>query len=90
VTQQNAAMVEESTAASHSLAAEAKELARLVGQFNIGRPAAPKVIAASPRKALPKSRMAERLSERKVIALPSGAGAERAAMSNAAEDWDEF
>ena len=36
VTQQNAAMVEEATAASHSLAQEANELGRLVGQFRIG------------------------------------------------------
>jgi methyl-accepting chemotaxis protein len=35
-TQQNAAMVEESTAASHGLAGEAEELARLVGRFSIG------------------------------------------------------
>lgn len=35
-TQQNAAMVEQSTAASHSLAKEADELSRLVGQFAIG------------------------------------------------------
>jgi methyl-accepting chemotaxis protein len=37
LTQQNAAMVEESTAASHSLAGEAEELARLVGRFRIGQ-----------------------------------------------------
>ena len=36
VTQKNAAMVEKSTAACHSLAGEAAELARLVGQFQIG------------------------------------------------------
>jgi len=36
VTQQNAAMVEQATAASHSLAGEAEELARLVGQFRTG------------------------------------------------------
>jgi methyl-accepting chemotaxis protein len=35
VTQQNAAMVEQSTAASHGLAGEAQELARLVGQFQL-------------------------------------------------------
>ncbi|HVK81799.1 MAG TPA: methyl-accepting chemotaxis protein, partial [Verrucomicrobiae bacterium] len=35
-TQQNAAMVEESTAASHALAHEARELANLVAKFNIG------------------------------------------------------
>jgi methyl-accepting chemotaxis protein len=36
VTRQNAAMVEQSTAASHHLAEEAAELTRLVGQFRIG------------------------------------------------------
>ncbi len=36
VTQQNAAMVEQSTAASHALAREAADLARLLGGFDIG------------------------------------------------------
>lgn len=35
-TQQNAAMVEETTAASHSLARESAELVRLVSQFKVG------------------------------------------------------
>lgn len=35
-TQQNAAMVEETTAASHSLAREAEQLFELLGQFNVG------------------------------------------------------
>jgi methyl-accepting chemotaxis protein len=39
VTQQNAAMVEQATASSHSLAQEADELARLFGQFRIGETA---------------------------------------------------
>ena len=39
VTQQNAAMVEQATAASHGLSGEAQELARLVGQFRIGQSA---------------------------------------------------
>jgi hypothetical protein len=43
VTQQNAAMVEQSTAASHALAQEATELSRLVAQFKVdtapGKPA---------------------------------------------------
>jgi methyl-accepting chemotaxis protein len=42
VTQQNAAMVEETTAASHSLAHEADALSRLVGQFKVGRESPPK------------------------------------------------
>jgi len=37
VTQQNAAMVEQSTAASQSLAHEAETLAQLIGQFNLGQ-----------------------------------------------------
>jgi methyl-accepting chemotaxis protein len=36
VTQQNAAMVEQSTAASHNLASEAEELTRLISQFKTG------------------------------------------------------
>lgn len=35
-TQQNAAMVEQSTAASHSLTQESEQLARLVGRFRLG------------------------------------------------------
>ncbi|MCE8053917.1 hypothetical protein HOP61_21745, partial [Halomonas daqingensis] len=35
VTQQNAALVEEATAASHSLSDQARELARLVQRFKI-------------------------------------------------------
>ena len=41
VTQQNAAMVEQATAASHSLGREAEALAQLVAQFNIGGRAEP-------------------------------------------------
>ena len=37
VTQQNAAMVEQATVASHGMAGDAAELARRVGQFQIGR-----------------------------------------------------
>ncbi len=36
VTQQNAAMVEQSTAASHGLTQETESLARLIGQFHTG------------------------------------------------------
>ncbi|MDP1875216.1 methyl-accepting chemotaxis protein [Phenylobacterium sp.] len=54
VTQQNAAMVEEATAASHALRSEATELSRLVGEFRIeagapGRQAA-QGGASSPRQ----------------------------------------
>jgi methyl-accepting chemotaxis protein len=36
VTQQNAAMVEETTAASHALAGQASDLARMTGRFQLG------------------------------------------------------
>ncbi|HEY1940812.1 MAG TPA: methyl-accepting chemotaxis protein [Roseiarcus sp.] len=39
VTQQNAAMAEQSSAASRSLSQETAELASLIGQFKVGRPA---------------------------------------------------
>jgi hypothetical protein len=38
VTQQNAAMVEQSTAASHSLSQETAQLSGLIGRFQVGRP----------------------------------------------------
>ncbi|UWU25870.1 methyl-accepting chemotaxis protein (plasmid) [Rhizobium sp. CB3060] len=44
-TQKNAAMVEESAAAAHSLAAEATALFRLLGEFNVGGTATAQVTA---------------------------------------------
>ncbi len=58
VTQQNAAMVEQSTAASRSLAHEANELGRLMALFKIQASAAPRSVpaaaasASAPRAAL--------------------------------------
>ncbi len=68
VTQQNAAMVEQSTAASHSLSDEAQELARLVGQFRLGLAAMQPATDAAPRKALPLA--AKGSGARKAIAAP--------------------
>jgi methyl-accepting chemotaxis protein len=50
VTQQNAAMVEEATAASHSLVTESEALARLIARFQLGA-GAPAVTAAPARRA---------------------------------------
>ncbi|MES1200259.1 MAG: methyl-accepting chemotaxis protein [Pseudomonadota bacterium] len=50
VTQQNAAMVEESTAASHSLAGEADGLSKLVAHFKIGAAAVRTEIAAQQQR----------------------------------------
>ena len=51
MTQQNAAMVEQSTAASHALGQETEELARLIGRFQVGDRAA----AAVPARAAPQA-----------------------------------
>ncbi len=86
VTQQNAAMVEESTAAAASLGNEAAQLGQLTSRFRIGdRPAAPH----APRRATvtrlaPRPTLAPRASAR-------AAGAARASSAQAvAQDWEEF
>jgi methyl-accepting chemotaxis protein len=87
VTQQNAAMVEQSTAASHSLAQEATELGRLVSRFDVGAGA----VVAMPKARKP----AASAPQRTVAALktPGGRGASalRKPEPQADEDgWEEF
>ncbi|HPA37514.1 MAG TPA: methyl-accepting chemotaxis protein [Phenylobacterium sp.] len=94
VTQQNAAMVEESTAATHALKGEAGELSRLVGEFRTGdhqpisRPA-----RSSPRPATSASRPASTTPRRRTETLAAsygGAAVAAAAPAPAADDWEEF
>ena len=87
VTQQNAAMVEQSTAASHSLASEAAALAALVARFRIGETARVTVVttpvappASSPP---PESRPAPRR-------LAHASGRAAAAAAPGQDDWMEF
>ncbi len=47
-TQQNAAMVEETSAASHSLAKESEALRMLLGRFSFGKHSSPKMTPARP------------------------------------------
>jgi methyl-accepting chemotaxis protein len=47
VTQQNTAMVEESTAAIHALAEDAEALARLVAKFRVGSEVRGRVVRRS-------------------------------------------
>ena len=53
VTQQNAAMVEESTAAGHSLSEETSKLSQLMGQFQVGRAVAEATLRAELAKTAP-------------------------------------
>ncbi len=106
VTQQNAAMVEEATAASHALAAEAEELSRLVSQFNVGdaqappRPVAREVRATPPAApagkfvALPRAAATTVLPRAAATSvLPRAAATTvlpRAAAGAGGGEWDEF
>ncbi|MBU4436421.1 MAG: HAMP domain-containing protein [Alphaproteobacteria bacterium] len=88
VTQQNAAMVEQSTAASHALASEAAELERLVGRFQVGaevhdlRPQAPSRPAPRPTAAPSRESFRQRYVQ--------GANALKVAPSSRPGAWEEF
>lgn len=89
-TQQNAAMVEQSTAASHGLAREASTLTQLIGQFDLGD--------AVVRQMRPAALGREKMQPAPVhspVRRPggaSGAAASAAALMVAAEPegWEEF
>ena len=85
VTQQNAAMVEQSTAASHGLAPETAELTRLTSHFQVG---APRAVARPAPAPAPAARPAKPAAARKVATLKVAARA--AASSPEAESWEEF
>jgi methyl-accepting chemotaxis protein len=93
VTQQNAAMVEQSTAASHSLAQEAEALQASVAQFKVGsgsqgaaqRSAPTPVRASAPAQAQPKpvNRMVQALKT-----IGRGGAARKPEADS--EGWEEF
>ena len=90
-TQQNAAMVEQSTAASHSLAREADHLFELLGQFNIGMAPASHATSA-PKRAAPSP---VRAAARPVPSPVRQMNAKLATAFNgnaavAGSDWQEF
>ena len=86
VTQQNAAMVEQSTAASHALAGEAEGLNRLLDGFQVGQP------AAAPRSAVRgREHGAPRAAPVAALKTVGRGGAARKAQPDAAVDeWAEF
>jgi methyl-accepting chemotaxis protein len=91
VTQQNAAMVEQSNAVSHTLAQDAENLTRLVGQFQIHEGVRASV--GSPRAASAASRPAPSPA-RNLVSKVAGAFKSNAAVKGtslaAAENWEEF
>jgi methyl-accepting chemotaxis protein len=81
VTQQNAAMVEEATAASHALTSEADTLARLIARFELGGGATRAQFAApAPAQHRPVAQM-------KTTGARGGAAPAFAASE---DSWDEF
>jgi methyl-accepting chemotaxis protein len=90
VTQQNAAMVEQSTAASHSLLHEANELVNLLGAFRVGGVDA---FQQAPAQAEPRAPRAQapRRAERVLMAVGGGRHALAAELqSGVDEGWEEF
>ena len=85
VTQQNAARVEEVTAAAANLKTESAELASLVARFQTGAPAA-RIERAQPGRHAPAPRPVARAQAKiAAFARPGGGGAQAAAQS-----WEEF
>jgi methyl-accepting chemotaxis protein len=84
VTQQNAAMVEESTAASHSLTQEADELMNLMARFKTG--AAMNPIKSPPQKA--GKAHGQPIAQQRQRVAQYAATATAAAVKE--EDWEEF
>lgn len=83
VTQQNAAMVEESTAASHQLKREAADLTELTARFQTG--AAPAAVATQRKaRATPQAPVQQ---QRQRMALVAANGSK---MHTAKDDWQEF
>ena len=88
VTQQNAAMVEQSTAASHSLASEAETLTELVSRFRIGEAPARHVAPFAPsRQTTPAPRSASRQTARPAAISRSSAARKPAVVE---DGWEEF
>jgi len=87
VTQRNAAMVEETSAATHRLSAEADGLVRLVARFKVDTGAASAPTPARAETHRPVASPARRMIG-KVAGAFAGGGA--AATAAAAQSWEEF
>ena len=90
-TQQNAAIAEQSTAASHSLANEAQALNQLLLQFKTSEAARAKLADAAPKLAEPDAKPvpspARKIANKVSRAFTNGSGAATAAAVN---EWDDF
>jgi methyl-accepting chemotaxis protein len=92
VTQQNAAMVEQSTAASHALAQEADTLATLIERFHVGGDTGMAIpVARKSRAAAPTKTGTTKPARRSMLQAPTGRGGNLAVKQAPAEEsWEEF
>ncbi len=81
VTQQNAAMVEQTTAASHQLAREAEQLAGLVGRFRISAQGSSPASAYAPRASKPAVSVAY---------TSDGSAVRKVQVAQEPDGWEEF
>jgi methyl-accepting chemotaxis protein len=86
VTQQNAALVEESAAASESMQDQARKLAELVSVFRLAQGAS---VTSAPVSVRPAPRPAPKMSARPTPKLPKPA-APKALVKESTSDWEEF
>ena len=87
ITQQNAAMVEESTAAGQSLAVEAESLVRKMGDFNIGQE---RTQVLQDRARLKNSPVARPAPSVPMLRTSGSGGAVRRRQPAAPVEWSEF
>jgi methyl-accepting chemotaxis protein len=91
VTQQNAAMVEQTNAASHTLASDAENLSRLVGQFKVNLGETAHVQYQEPAKAAsPQKPSPARALMNKVAGSFNRSASATAPAAAAQEHWEEF
>lgn len=94
VTQQNAAMVEQSTAASHSLTKDSGELMRLISHFDIGagrrNAEGSDASASSVNTAAANANPVAKQQTRVAAFAANGSAALKVENENHADDWQEF
>ncbi|MCY1669216.1 methyl-accepting chemotaxis protein [Rhizobium sp. SL86] len=88
-TQQNAAMVEETNAASHTLASDADNLTRLMSQFQVDT-TRPRAVETADHAAPSRPSPARNLMNRVASAITSSTPAARALATATNEKWEEF
>ena len=87
VTQQNAALVEETSAAADAMRMQAAKLAEAVAVFRTGEAAVAKPVAAAPRAAKPALPAA---APRAAGKAAKPAARNRQPASTAGDEWEEF